>query len=539
MGACGSGSGGTAASGNGIDESQIAANSSLKANIQNVVALHLEHPQGGEMEGDTGGIGNDVIPFSFDFAAPQAVQFCFSADLPHQFNITNAQGVVLMSLEAQSCGSVTLPKGDYSLNFQNAGTGGVAVSNFFIRRDLSSSVPRILIEADCPNCDLSGIHIEEIDLSGLDFSGSNFNDSELLGDDFRGSNLDNTTFEGSDWTGSLFDDDDSIFEGEEVQQAWVTDDGAYSLLFTFDYQQAGQMPQIQLQLFSNANGSSQELLFQSFEDSALSFSLSAAEGSFSVENLHPEGSSDDAGIYGSFCWGSGLSSCVQGVLVSFNSFGAYPSASLVSADLAALSTSMVMLNFINNSSSLSNTPVVVFQKNLASSFDEAAVAWRVLQNVGQGWNYPFEFPSSYAIAASDSYGNFTPQYSIVPGDLFAMQLTDSGDQLVYAGQATSIQEMQMLNGLSIGSVNASLYKDGLLLATTTNIAPAQKAVFQFKPTIWIGVVEEVEEGDVMNSAILANINTQFSLLGIASADIVMTGGGSTPFQFSLSNVVFQ
>ena len=45
----------------------------------------------------------------------------------------------------------------------------------------------------------------------------------------------------------------------------------------------------------------------------------------------------------------------------------------------------------------------------------------------------------------------------------------------------------------------------------------------------------------MNSAIISNINTEISLLGIVSADIVMTGGGSGPnataFVFTLENVV--
>lgn len=44
----------------------------------------------------------------------------------------------------------------------------------------------------------------------------------------------------------------------------------------------------------------------------------------------------------------------------------------------------------------------------------------------------------------------------------------------------------------------------------------------------------------MNSAILASINTEISLLGIASAGIVMTGGGAgpdaTPFEFSLQSI---
>ena len=72
------------------------------------------------------------------------------------------------------------------------------------------------------------------------------------------------------------------------------------------------------------------------------------------------------------------------------------------------------------------------------------------------------------------------------------------------------------------------------------MAPGQKAVFAFKPTIFIGVVSEVAEGDVMDSAVISDINTEISLLGIASADIVMTGGGTgpdaVPFAFNLENV---
>jgi hypothetical protein len=45
----------------------------------------------------------------------------------------------------------------------------------------------------------------------------------------------------------------------------------------------------------------------------------------------------------------------------------------------------------------------------------------------------------------------------------------------------------------------------------------------------------------MNSAVISDINTELSLLGVASADIVMTGGGAgtsaAPYQFRLANVV--
>jgi hypothetical protein len=118
----------------------------------------------------------------------------------------------------------------------------------------------------------------------------------------------------------------------------------------------------------------------------------------------------------------------------------------------------------------------------------------------------------------------------------------SGDVLKLTGQASSPSEIEVRNALQQGSINAGIYKSGKLYAQETDVAPQQKAVFQFKPTIWIGVVSQAVAGEVMNSAIVSSVNTELSLLGIASADIVMTGGGAgpsaTPFMFNLANVVF-
>jgi len=201
----------------------------------------------------------------------------------------------------------------------------------------------------------------------------------------------------------------------------------------------------------------------------------------------------------------------------------------------------IQLNFINNSNDANNSEIVIFQKNVATDFDELSVAWQVIKYCGQGDNHPFTFPTTMEVGASDSYGNFTPKLPAQHGQKFQMSLTSSGDKLVPAGAATSANELHVLNNLSVGAINAGIYKAGKLLAVKTSIAPQQKAAFQFKPTIWIGVASQVVQGQVMNSAIISNINTQLSLLGIASADIVMTGGGpgasSTAFQFNLENIV--
>lgn len=200
----------------------------------------------------------------------------------------------------------------------------------------------------------------------------------------------------------------------------------------------------------------------------------------------------------------------------------------------------VKLNFINLTNDANNSKFVIFQKNVATDYDELAVAWRVIQNCGQGDYHPFVFPMSMEVGASDSWGNYMPEQAAENGDMFQVVKDTSGDVLQLASEKGAPKEVQLRNDLNKGAINASIYKDKKLLATKTNIAPSQKAVFQFKPTIWIGAVSQVEEGEVMNSAIISDVNTEISLLGIASADLVATGGGpgsnSVPFKFTLENV---
>jgi len=201
----------------------------------------------------------------------------------------------------------------------------------------------------------------------------------------------------------------------------------------------------------------------------------------------------------------------------------------------------IKLNFINNSNDANNSQIVIFQKNATTDFDELAVAWQVIRNCGQGDNHPFVFPMATAVGAGDADGNYSPQKPAENGQLFSMVLAPSGHQLTLVGPATDPAELQILNGLDQGAISAGIYKSGKLLAQKAGVAPGQKAVFQFKPTLWIGAVSQVEEGEVMNSAILSSVNTELSLLGMAGADIVMTGGGpgasATPFEFNFQNVI--
>lgn len=201
----------------------------------------------------------------------------------------------------------------------------------------------------------------------------------------------------------------------------------------------------------------------------------------------------------------------------------------------------IKLNFINHSNDTNNSSILIFAKNAATDFDELAIAWKVIQNCGRGDNHPFVYEETLYVSAADSYGNYTPELLALNGQQFEMVISQSGDILQMSGRpAASPTEIEIANNLERGAISGNVYRSGSLYASTRNIAPSQKAVFSFKPSIWIGVASQIREGDVMNSAIVSTINTEINLLGIASADIVMTGGGpgasATPFTFSLQNV---
>lgn len=195
----------------------------------------------------------------------------------------------------------------------------------------------------------------------------------------------------------------------------------------------------------------------------------------------------------------------------------------------------VALNLINMSQ---GTPeVVLYQENAASSAGEA-VAWKVF---GTQAYHPFVVPGSLQVAASGPFGNVTPMLSVVPGQRLRMEPSMSGNQLSLDGAGNAPGAVQVVNGLSTSSIDVQVFRDQCLLAVWTGLAPGQTAAFEFKPTIWVGVAAAVTQGQVMSAGLISAGCTAIPLQGIASADIMMTGGGSganaTPYQFTLRNVV--
>jgi hypothetical protein len=202
----------------------------------------------------------------------------------------------------------------------------------------------------------------------------------------------------------------------------------------------------------------------------------------------------------------------------------------------------IELNFVNNSNDTFNSQIVIFQKNVAVPFGDITVAWKVIKNCGPGSHHRFSYGLQTYVAVSDSWGNYSPHLPADYGEQFSVVNDSSRDVLKATGAASKPNEIEIVNALPSGSVNANIYRTNLLLDVKTSVAPGQKTAFSFVSSIWIGAVSQLEQGEIMDSAVVTEINTEMSLIGIKSADIVMTGGGpgpgSTPFVFTLRNIIY-
>ena len=203
----------------------------------------------------------------------------------------------------------------------------------------------------------------------------------------------------------------------------------------------------------------------------------------------------------------------------------------------------IKLNFINRSDVTRNSRIVIFQKNEGTSFDDLAIAWKVIKNCSQGDSHPFIYEHDTQIVIGDSYGNMTAPQTLEPGYKYEIISEEpTGNFLQRSTRAATSSSVEIYNVSGSHSAIVYIYRNRRLIATKGVVASGQKTIFDFKPCIYIGLPSGIEEGDIIDSAVISEINKQVFLAGIASADLVMSEGGTgidaTPFEFSLENVIY-
>jgi hypothetical protein len=202
----------------------------------------------------------------------------------------------------------------------------------------------------------------------------------------------------------------------------------------------------------------------------------------------------------------------------------------------------IVITIFNKCTVPYSNAIVIFQKNVGSSGipAETCIAWTVVVVPFEG-SVAIPVPSETTVAASDAYGNATPQLTAQNGNRFDMISSPAGNQLQLSSQSASDpQVVEVCNELPVGAINAMMYRDNCLLARKTGFGPGQKAVFAFEPTLCFSFSTQIRPGDMLDATVTADPVLQLSLTGISSADLVMTGGGTgssaQPYRLTLLDV---
>jgi hypothetical protein len=170
----------------------------------------------------------------------------------------------------------------------------------------------------------------------------------------------------------------------------------------------------------------------------------------------------------------------------------------------------IKLNFTNGSNDTHNSKFTVFQKNVASKFDELAVAWRVVQNVEPDerstFRVPeiFTLPETFRVSAGDSDVNGVAQLLAQGNHNFQVVLHPSGGPVEHAGQGILRWEMLAVNALTPGAVDGNLLRGGPLRGTQLYSAPQSTAAFSLGPLFRI----EAIPGQAVEAALVSRVHTE-------------------------------
>ncbi len=200
----------------------------------------------------------------------------------------------------------------------------------------------------------------------------------------------------------------------------------------------------------------------------------------------------------------------------------------------------ITLNFINRSNVEDDVSVVVFQENMAVDVDAPVVAWNVMENFAPLENQILAYPVVFEVDVEITGETFTNRVTAEAGQRFVVEKDAGENELVYEGQASFRSWTEVVNAL-MGEViqRVNLYKGGKVLMAINNVAPGQVAAFRIPSIMYVAVVSDVVEGQLMDSSVMESTGTaEIDLFNIIRADIVLTGGGSEPYEFNLKNVQY-
>lgn len=203
--------------------------------------------------------------------------------------------------------------------------------------------------------------------------------------------------------------------------------------------------------------------------------------------------------------------------------------------------SVIKLNLINKSANTQNNNFIVFQKNASDTFffNESVVAWQVIKSLSKGEHYEFLYSEDFSVGAKLSNGNIMPAIPAYYRNTYEVAFNRLG-HVLQASSTPSINpyEIEIWNNLDLNAVDAHIYRNDSLLAIKNNIQPSTRANFKFLPKLYIGVVSNINQGDILSPSVHVQLQTELNIGDLTKADIIITDdkySRASPIKFTLIN----
>lgn len=203
-------------------------------------------------------------------------------------------------------------------------------------------------------------------------------------------------------------------------------------------------------------------------------------------------------------------------------------------------SSNVEITYINKSMNKDLPTIFVFTKNETPTFDalKEGVAWRVIPDIGRASSSQFNFPIETSVGATWQGGqNKTQVLDSTIGKRYTVSKDDTGVVLAANGNASDTKSIDVNNDVNVpNGISAELYKDGKLMMTKNIVGFGQKATFVLKPKLYWGVASEIQESQLLNSAVLDTDKFfEQDLEGVTKATVSLSGNAEIGYSFNIES----
>ena len=109
--------------------------------------------------------------------------------------------------------------------------------------------------------------------------------------------------------------------------------------------------------------------------------------------------------------------------------------------------------------------------------------------------------------------------------------------MVPNGSASQLNAIEVTSVVQVeGGILAQILRDEKLFMQERVAAYGQKATFIVEPTLYWGIAREIEEGQLIGSAVLeADTFFEQDLEGVSQATVTLSGDSQTGYQFEVES----